>query len=159
MIGGIYSRSRIESALLRSVVSDCYRIMPGRHLATPLGTVPADSRFCSRNVGYTVLYASPDFATAFIETVDVGISGHALQAVHEAAGAGAKGRPPPQVPTCEWLHALVFSKGSLFSGLNNLKDISLDPRYATPCGYTDEDLDRVFGREERNLLGIRDERA
>ena len=69
MIGGIYSRSRIESALLRSVVSDCYRIMPGRHLATPLGTVPADSRFCSRNVGYTVLYASPDFATAFIETV------------------------------------------------------------------------------------------
>ena len=43
--------------------------MPGRHLATPLGTVPADSRFCSHEVGYSVLYASPDFATAFIETV------------------------------------------------------------------------------------------
>jgi len=41
----------------------------------------------------------------------------------------------------------MFSKVTLFSGLNNLKDISLDPRYATLCGYTDEDLDRVFGPE------------
>ena len=41
----------------------------------------------------------------------------------------------------------MFSKGSLFSGLNNLKDISLDPRYATLCGYTDGDLDRVFAPE------------
>ena len=41
----------------------------------------------------------------------------------------------------------MFSKVSLFSGLNNLKDISLDPRYATICGYTDEDIDRVFAPE------------
>ena len=41
----------------------------------------------------------------------------------------------------------MFSKVSLFSGLNNLKDISLDPRYATICGYTEDDLDRVFGPE------------
>ena len=41
----------------------------------------------------------------------------------------------------------MFSKVSLFSGLNNLKDISLDPRYATICGYTESDLDRVFGPE------------
>ena len=41
----------------------------------------------------------------------------------------------------------MFSKVSLFSGLNNLEDISLDPRYATICGYTDGDLDRVFGPE------------
>ena len=41
----------------------------------------------------------------------------------------------------------MFSKVSLFSGLNNLKDISLDPRYATVCGYTEDDLDRVFGPE------------
>ena len=41
----------------------------------------------------------------------------------------------------------MFSKVSLFSGLNNLKDISLDPRYATVCGYTEDDLDRVFGAE------------
>ena len=40
-----------------------------------------------------------------------------------------------------------FSKVSLFSGLNNLKDITLDPRYATICGYTDADLDAVFAAE------------
>ena len=34
-----------------------------------MGTRPTDSRFCSRSAGYSVLYASPDFATAFIETV------------------------------------------------------------------------------------------
>ena len=38
----------------------------------------------------------------------------------------------------------MFSKVSLFSGLNNLEDISLDPCYATICGYTDDDIDRVF---------------
>ncbi len=41
----------------------------------------------------------------------------------------------------------MFSKVSLFSGLNNLKDISLDPRFATICGYRDKDLDQVFGPE------------
>ena len=45
----------------------------------------------------------------------------------------------------------MFSKVSLFSGLNNLEDISLDPRYATLCGYTDGDLDRVFGPELSGL--------
>ena len=29
----------------------------------------------------------------------------------------------------------MFSKISLFSGLNNLEDISLDPRFAAVCGY------------------------
>ena len=40
-----------------------------------------------------------------------------------------------------------FSKVSLFSGLNNLQDITLDPRYSAICGYTDVDLDAVFGAE------------
>ena len=40
-----------------------------------------------------------------------------------------------------------FSKVSLFSGLNNLRDITLDPRYSAICGYTDADLDRVFAPE------------
>ncbi len=40
-----------------------------------------------------------------------------------------------------------FSKVSLFSGLNNLKDITLDPRYSAVCGYTDADLDTVFAPE------------
>lgn len=37
-----------------------------------------------------------------------------------------------------------FGKVSLFSGLNNLVDITLDARYSTLCGYTEEDLDTVF---------------
>ncbi len=45
----------------------------------------------------------------------------------------------------------MFSKVSLFSGLNNLKDISLNPRYATVCGYTDADLDAVFAPELEGL--------
>ena len=44
-----------------------------------------------------------------------------------------------------------FSKVSLFSGLNNLKDITLDPRYSTLCGYTDHDINTVF---ESELTGL-----
>ena len=44
-----------------------------------------------------------------------------------------------------------FSKVSLFSGLNNLKDITLDPRYSAICGYTDADLDAVFAPELSGL--------
>ena len=40
-----------------------------------------------------------------------------------------------------------FSKVSLFSGLNNLKDITLDSRYSGICGYTEADLDAVFAPE------------
>ena len=40
-----------------------------------------------------------------------------------------------------------FSKVSLFSGLNNLNDITLDERYAAICGYTENDLDAVFAAE------------
>ena len=40
-----------------------------------------------------------------------------------------------------------FSKVSLFSGLNNLQDITLDPRYSTICGYTDVDIDTTFAPE------------
>jgi hypothetical protein len=35
---------------------------------------------------------------------------------------------------------------SIFSGLNNLDDISLDRRYGSICGYTQEELDAVFGK-------------
>ena len=40
-----------------------------------------------------------------------------------------------------------FSKVSLFSGLNNLSDITLHARYSAVCGYTDADLDTVFAPE------------
>jgi hypothetical protein len=40
-----------------------------------------------------------------------------------------------------------FSKVSLFSGLNNLRDITLSPEYSAICGYTDADVDTVFAPE------------
>ena len=44
-----------------------------------------------------------------------------------------------------------FSKAGLFSGLNNLRDITLSPAYGTICGYTDDDLDTVFAPELNGL--------
>ena len=44
-----------------------------------------------------------------------------------------------------------FSKVSLFSGLNNLTDITLDPQYSAICGYTEADLDTVFAPELHGL--------
>jgi hypothetical protein len=37
-----------------------------------------------------------------------------------------------------------FAKVSIFSGLNNLEDISLSRDFATVCGYTQHDLETVF---------------
>ena len=48
-----------------------------------------------------------------------------------------------------------FSKVSLFSGLNNLIDITLDPRFSAICGYTEADLDTVFAPELRGWTGTR----
>ncbi|MDE0123259.1 MAG: AAA family ATPase [Bryobacterales bacterium] len=44
-----------------------------------------------------------------------------------------------------------FSKVSLFSGLNNLIDITLEPPYSDVCGYTEGDLDAVFAPELGDL--------
>jgi hypothetical protein len=40
-----------------------------------------------------------------------------------------------------------FSKVSIFSDLNNLNDISLDPRYADICGITQDELESEFEAE------------
>ena len=37
-----------------------------------------------------------------------------------------------------------FGKVSIFSGINNLQDLTLDPGYATICGYTHTDLEHEF---------------
>lgn len=39
-----------------------------------------------------------------------------------------------------------FSKVSLFSGLNNINDITLDSSYSTICGYTQNDVETVFAQ-------------
>ena len=50
-----------------------------------------------------------------------------------------------------------FSKVSLFSGLNNLKDITLNPQYATICGYTESEMTTVFSEHlaDKPLADIR----
>ena len=40
-----------------------------------------------------------------------------------------------------------FSKVSVFSGLNNLIDLTLEPEFSAICGYTEADLDAVFAPE------------
>ncbi|MDX8550477.1 AAA family ATPase, partial [Methanospirillum purgamenti] len=37
-----------------------------------------------------------------------------------------------------------FAKTGIFSGLNNLDDITIDTRYSALCGYTQTDLETVF---------------
>ena len=44
-----------------------------------------------------------------------------------------------------------FSKVSLFSGLNNLIDITVDANFSALCGYTEADLDQVFAPELEGL--------
>ena len=44
-----------------------------------------------------------------------------------------------------------FSKVSLFSGLNNLDDITVDAPYSAICGYTDNDIDTIFAPELEGL--------
>jgi Protein of unknown function (DUF1703)./Predicted AAA-ATPase. len=44
-----------------------------------------------------------------------------------------------------------FSKVSIFSGLNNLNDITIDAAYSAICGYTEADLDTVFAPELEGL--------
>lgn len=39
-----------------------------------------------------------------------------------------------------------FSKVPLFSGLNNIQDITLHPKYSTLCGYTQNDLEITFAK-------------
>ncbi len=44
-----------------------------------------------------------------------------------------------------------FSKVSIFSGLNNLHDITVSADYSTICGYTEADVDSVFAPELEGL--------
>ncbi len=44
-----------------------------------------------------------------------------------------------------------FSNVSLFSGLNNLNDITVDAPYSAICGYIEADVDSVFAPELEGL--------
>ncbi len=50
----------------------------------------------------------------------------------------------PYLNFCFLTGVTKFSKVSIFSGLNNLKDITIHPGYATICGYTQEEFENTF---------------
>ena len=64
-----YSRERIEAVRTCTDLPPSIRIVPARHRTTPLGVAAGDSRYCSKNDDFSVLYVTPDFPTAFLETV------------------------------------------------------------------------------------------
>ena len=69
MSEGHWDIDRLAPILVTVFMPISYRIIANNHLSNPLGTSPSDSRFCTRNGGFTALYAVPEFATAFVETV------------------------------------------------------------------------------------------
>ena len=69
MSGGPFPGSRIEPVPVTTHMPRSCRIMASRHRSNPLGTSSADSRYCTRNGGFTALYAAPEFTAAFVETV------------------------------------------------------------------------------------------
>ena len=48
----------------------------------------------------------------------------------------------------------MFSKAEIGSGLNNVANVSLDPEYATICGFTEKELKSVFAPELQSLKDI-----
>jgi hypothetical protein len=57
----------------------------------------------------------------------------------------------PFIKFCILTGVSKFTKVSLFSGLNNLIDITLAREFSAICGYTDSDLDSVFSAELSGL--------
>ena len=57
----------------------------------------------------------------------------------------------PYLKFCFLTGVTKFSKVSIFSGLNNLEDITLNPAYATICGYTQEEFEAVFSDRLENV--------
>lgn len=49
-----------------------------------------------------------------------------------------------------------FGQLNIFSGLNNLQDISLDPEYSAICGITEEEIRQYFSSGIENFAKIRD---
>lgn len=50
-----------------------------------------------------------------------------------------------------------FSQVSIFSGLNNLNDITMDPKYAGIMGYTEEEVKCCFSKHVQSIANERNE--
>lgn len=64
-----YDPERIKRRLVAVELADVYRIIRHRYQGTPLGAVPAPSRFSDPEGRYAVLYASESIRCSFWESV------------------------------------------------------------------------------------------
>ena len=64
-----YEPERIRRQLLPFNILQMYRLIPARHVGTPLGTRPAPSRFGDRRGAFSLLYAAESVRTAFWESL------------------------------------------------------------------------------------------
>ena len=55
------------------------------------------------------------------------------------------------IEDCRNLRFVFVTGITMFSGLNNLKDISFRPKYGAICGYTDKEIEEVFAKEMTGL--------
>ncbi len=70
-----------------------------------------------------------------------------IEALHERTGDGTIKDCDAHVELTFITGVSKFGKVSLFSDLNFVTDLTLNPYYATICGYTEDDLDTVFAPE------------
>ncbi len=90
--------------------------------------------------GQLVVILIDEYDKPILETLD----NEELQANYRATLKGFYGALKSldkYIRFCLLTGVTKFSKVSVFSGINNLKDISLSETYATICGITDEDID------------------
>jgi len=64
-----YLRGRLDREIIGKELRPSYRIFRSCHEATPLGTAPVVSRLRPSGAAYRVAYFSPDYPTAFPETI------------------------------------------------------------------------------------------
>ncbi len=60
----------------------------------------------------------------------------------------------PRIRFCFITGITKFSQLSIFSTINNIKNISLDPHFSTICGFTEEEVRTVFGEEIKRMAEI-----
>lgn len=64
-----YDPERLREVLTPYHLRHAVRILPSRFASTPLGAVPAPSRFSDPSGTFTVLYVAESFQSAFLETL------------------------------------------------------------------------------------------
>jgi hypothetical protein len=74
---------------------------------------------------------------------------HAIARACATSTRSSRGKTPTS--SSPFLQVSPFSTGSIFSGLNNLRDITVSAEYSAICGYTEADANTVFAPELEGL--------